>query len=132
MEEFQEADILWPGSGDGEQQQDRNIGVVDDGDATSLIVPSKLVSPPPAPSEPVAIISRRKRRCRPWASEHAMFDDEHATDGFPTDAPPHVLVAGGRAAAYSMCAGKGRTLKGRDLRDVRNRVLKMTGFIEKL
>jgi hypothetical protein len=139
MEEFQEADILWPGSGDGEQQQDRNIGVVDDGDATSLIVPSKLVSPPPAPSEPVEIISRRKRRCRPWASEHAMFDDEDTTDGFATDAPPHVLVArrrrlvGGRAAAaYSMCAGKGRTLKGRDLRDVRNRVLKMTGFIEKL
>jgi hypothetical protein len=124
MEELQEADILWPGSGDGEQQQDRNSGVADDS--------AKLVSPPPVE------ISRRKRRCRPWASEHAMFDDEDTTDGFATDAPPHVLVArrrrlvGGRAAAaYSMCAGKGRTLKGRDLRDVRNRVLKMTGFIEK-
>jgi hypothetical protein len=30
-----------------------------------------------------------------------------------------------------MCAGKGRTLKGRDLRNIRNLVLKMTGFIEK-
>lgn len=50
-------------------------------------------------------------------------------------APPHAIVdrrrLRGRTAAYSMCAGKGRTLKGRDLRNVRNLVLQMTGFIEK-
>ncbi|GJM89548.1 hypothetical protein PR202_ga05752 [Eleusine coracana subsp. coracana] len=141
MEEFQEADILWPGSGD--KQQDIT-SVTKDDDATSIALPSKLmVSPPPEPSASVEI-SRRKRRCRPWASEHAMFDeltavinDEEARDDLTMIVPPHVLVArrrlggGGRTAAYSMCAGKGRTLKGRDLRDVRNRVLKMTGFIEK-
>jgi hypothetical protein len=157
MEEFQEADILWPDSGSGDDQ-DRNNSDVKEGDAASIVlssVRSNLVSPPD-PSAPVEI-SRRKRRCRPWASsEPAMLDEiitavidqdeeacctddganERYTDCSTTIVPPHVLVArrrlvGGRTAAYSMCAGKGRTLKGRDLRDVRNRVLKMTGFIEK-
>ncbi|GJN02393.1 hypothetical protein PR202_ga19739 [Eleusine coracana subsp. coracana] len=112
---------------------------------TILQVSYYNVSPPPEPSSAPVEISRRKRRCRPWASDHAMFDEltaaiddeEEARDGLTMIVPPHVLVArrrlggGGRTAAYSMCAGKGRTLKGRDLRDVRNRVLKMTGFIEK-
>ncbi|KAL3627478.1 hypothetical protein CASFOL_028842 [Castilleja foliolosa] len=33
-------------------------------------------------------------------------------------------------AAYSMCEGAGRTLKGRDLRKFRNTVLFLTGYIE--
>ncbi|KAF8696293.1 hypothetical protein HU200_037198 [Digitaria exilis] len=48
--------------------------------------------------------------------------------------PPHVLLARRRAAAAaassSVCSGQGRTLKGRDLRRVRESVLRMTGFIE--
>ncbi|XP_062231965.1 protein S40-1-like [Phragmites australis] len=150
-EEFEEADILWPGSG---HRRDSNDNVVVDGE-TQLTVPSvrsKLPWPERA-AAPVEI-SRRKRRCRPWqASEHATLDqitdasesdvvdeDDCSDDGKITVnslmiVPPHVLVErgrfGGRTAAYSMCAGKGRTLKGRDLRDVRNLVLKMTGFIEK-
>ncbi|CAL4974264.1 unnamed protein product [Urochloa decumbens] len=46
--------------------------------------------------------------------------------------PPHVLLARRRAAAAasSVCSGQGRTLKGRDLRRVRDSVLRMTGFIE--
>jgi len=44
-------------------------------------------------------------------------------------APPHVLLARRRAAS-SVCSGQGRTLKGRDLRRVRDSVLRMTGFIE--
>lgn len=138
MEEFQEADILWPGSGEQQQDISNNSG----SDATSIVLPSKLMASPPEPSAPVEI-SRRKRRCRPWASDQAMLDEITAVisdndedkDDLTRIVPPHVLVArrrlGGRTAAYSMCAGKGRTLKGRDLRDVRNRVLKMTGFIEK-
>ncbi|CAN6327506.1 unnamed protein product [Urochloa humidicola] len=152
MEEFQEAEILWPGSND---HHDNNDSVVEK--TGSAIVPSARSKPPASPPEmsvPVEI-SRRKRRCRPWAApEHATFDQEtggsdgeeedYCTDdaklqrsvkGGLTIVPPHVLLArrrlGRRTAAYSMCAGKGRTLKGRDLRDVRNFVLKMTGFIEK-
>ncbi|XP_031501524.1 uncharacterized protein LOC116265140 [Nymphaea colorata] len=49
--------------------------------------------------------------------------------------PPHVIVerrfgGGGRRTAFSVCTGNGRTLKGRDLRTVRNSVLMQTGFLE--
>lgn len=46
--------------------------------------------------------------------------------------PPHVIV-GRRIAgkmAYSVCTGIGRTLKGRDLSEVRNSILRLTGFLE--
>ncbi|XP_003567072.1 uncharacterized protein LOC100834304 [Brachypodium distachyon] len=43
--------------------------------------------------------------------------------------PPHELMAR-RRAAFSVCSGQGRTLKGRDLTRVRDSVLRMTGFIE--
>lgn len=47
--------------------------------------------------------------------------------------PPHVVVARRMYAgkvAYSVFTGNGRTLKGRDLREVRNSILRMTGFLE--
>ncbi|XP_022977254.1 uncharacterized protein LOC111477622 [Cucurbita maxima] len=46
--------------------------------------------------------------------------------------PPHVII-GRRVAgkmAFSLCTGNGRTLKGRDLSQVRNSILRMTGFLE--
>lgn len=46
--------------------------------------------------------------------------------------PPHVII-GRRIAgkmAFSVCTGNGRTLKGRDLSQVRNSILRMTGFLE--
>nr|AFN53716.1 putative DUF584 protein [Linum usitatissimum] len=46
--------------------------------------------------------------------------------------PPHVIL-GRRVAgkmAFSVCTGNGRTLKGRDLSQVRNSILRMTGFLE--
>ncbi|RWW09967.1 hypothetical protein BHE74_00043807 [Ensete ventricosum] len=56
-------------------------------------------------------------------------DEERETEMVP----PHVLASRGRMvgkAAFSVCTGQGRTLKGRDLRHVRNSVLRMTGFLE--
>ncbi|KAI4295355.1 hypothetical protein L6164_035409 [Bauhinia variegata] len=46
--------------------------------------------------------------------------------------PPHVIVGQriARKMALSVCTGNGRTLKGRDLRRVRNSILRMTGFLE--
>ncbi|KAE8696441.1 Pentatricopeptide repeat superfamily protein [Hibiscus syriacus] len=46
--------------------------------------------------------------------------------------PPYVIL-GRRIAgkmAFSVCTGKGRTLKGRYLSEVRNSILRMTGFLE--
>ncbi|XP_061356073.1 protein S40-1-like [Gastrolobium bilobum] len=46
--------------------------------------------------------------------------------------PPHVIVGrriDGKMAS-SVCTGNGRTLKGRDLSQVRNSILRLTGFLE--
>ncbi|WOL07548.1 hypothetical protein Cni_G16292 [Canna indica] len=44
--------------------------------------------------------------------------------------PPHVIVARSHVTKFSVFEGVGRTLKGRDLRRVRNAVLKKTGFLD--
>lgn len=47
--------------------------------------------------------------------------------------PPHVIVGrrvAGEMMAFSVCTGNGRTLKGRDLSQVRNSILRLTGFLE--
>ncbi|XWS43591.1 hypothetical protein CRYUN_Cryun16bG0117300 [Craigia yunnanensis] len=52
-------------------------------------------------------------------------DDEDDRDG---RVPPHEYLARRRGASFSVHEGIGRTLKGRDLRRVRNAVWKKTGF----
>ncbi|KAL7243357.1 hypothetical protein ACSBR1_015700 [Camellia fascicularis] len=64
--------------------------------------------------------------------ESDFFDDDDDDDGGEF-APPHVIL--GRRIyegkmAFSVCSGNGRTLKGRDLSQVRNSILRMTGFLE--
>ncbi|KAL1560393.1 hypothetical protein AAHA92_10605 [Salvia divinorum] len=47
--------------------------------------------------------------------------------------PPHIIVGrrvAGKMMAFSVCTGNGRTLKGRDLSQVRNSILRLTGFLE--
>jgi hypothetical protein len=50
--------------------------------------------------------------------------------------PPHEMVArasaggAGPVAPFSMLEGAGRTLKGRDLRRVRDAVLRQTGWLD--
>uniref|UniRef100_A0A0A8Y224 Uncharacterized protein n=1 Tax=Arundo donax TaxID=35708 RepID=A0A0A8Y224_ARUDO len=44
--------------------------------------------------------------------------------------PPHVVAARRHARSSSVLEGAGRTLKGRDLRRVRNAVLRQTGFLD--
>ncbi|XP_062208573.1 protein S40-1-like [Phragmites australis] len=82
----------------------------------------------------------RERERRPFtdpieipAASGARVDEREASREDQSDdgevVPPHVLLER-RRAAFSMCSGQGRTLKGRDLRRVRDSVLRMTGFIE--
>lgn len=73
----------------------------------------------PRRTEPVSIPSGRK----PTETE----DD----DGEEMVAP-HLVVERRWAGktGVSMCSGRGRTLKGRDLSQLRNSVLRMTGFLE--
>lgn len=64
--------------------------------------------------------------------EREAYWGEEADQAGGEVVPPHVLLARRRAAgsSSSVCSGQGRTLKGRDLRRVRDSVLRMTGFIE--
>ncbi|KAE8719878.1 Pentatricopeptide repeat superfamily protein [Hibiscus syriacus] len=58
------------------------------------------------------------------------FEEDEEEEG--EIVPPHVIL-GRRIAgkmAFSVCTGNGRTLKGRDLSQVRNLILRMTGFLE--
>ncbi|XWS15896.1 hypothetical protein CRYUN_Cryun34aG0041900 [Craigia yunnanensis] len=58
--------------------------------------------------------------------------DDFEEEGQGEVVPPHVML-GRRIAgkmAFSICTGNGSTLKGRDLSQVRNSILRMTGFLE--
>ncbi|KAL3372539.1 hypothetical protein AABB24_004869, partial [Solanum stoloniferum] len=58
-------------------------------------------------------------------------DEEYGDDGEMV--PPHVITSrriAGKMMSFSICSGYGRTLKGRDLSQVRNSILRMTGFLE--
>ncbi|XP_071905415.1 uncharacterized protein [Coffea arabica] len=59
-------------------------------------------------------------------------DEEEEDDG--SVVPPHEWIARKLArsqiTSFSVCEGVGRTLKGRDLSNVRNAVLTKTGFLE--
>lgn len=75
-----------------------------------------------------------------WSSFHrvdsveSFYDsDSHRHDHDFEMVPPHEYLAreyarAGKTAANSMCEGVGRTLKGRDISQVRNAVWSQTGF----
>uniref|UniRef100_A0A0A9FZA0 Uncharacterized protein n=1 Tax=Arundo donax TaxID=35708 RepID=A0A0A9FZA0_ARUDO len=73
------------------------------------------------PSEPAAGATRGR-----WAHAGAGGGD----DAGEAMVPPHEIVARRAAAHSSVLEGAGRTLKGRDLRRVRNAVLRRTGFLD--
>ncbi|XP_047319229.1 uncharacterized protein LOC124922542 [Impatiens glandulifera] len=62
---------------------------------------------------------------------HGDDDDYEAGDVM---IPPHEWIAlnlaKSKISSFSVCEGAGRTLKGRDLANVRNAVLTKTGFLE--
>lgn len=64
--------------------------------------------------------------------ELALVDD--GDDDEEEMLPPHEIVARGSGVSprttFSVLEGVGRTLKGRDLRQVRNAVLRKTGFLD--
>ncbi|KAL6840101.1 hypothetical protein ACP4OV_029911 [Aristida adscensionis] len=91
-------------------------------------------APAPAPhmpqSAPVNVPAMRLRKPPPVGAmgEEDDEDDEEML-------PPHEMVARARArdspmTTFSVLEGAGRTLKGRDLRQVRNAVWRQTGFLD--
>ncbi|KAL1532075.1 hypothetical protein AAHA92_32132 [Salvia divinorum] len=62
------------------------------------------------------------------AEDDGAADDENEEEDEEI-VPPHVIVARSHVT-FSVFEGAGRTLKGRDLRRVRNAVFQKTGFID--
>ncbi|KAL6005326.1 hypothetical protein ACLOJK_005891 [Asimina triloba] len=105
---------------------------------SSRLIPSIPKPQPSAPvgkfhqSAPVNVPMMPMAARRRGVSE-AFVEDE---DGEADDEmlPPHEIVARGSARSlmttFSVLEGKGRTLKGRDLRRVRNAVFQQTGFLD--
>lgn len=61
--------------------------------------------------------------------DEVVEDDDEEVKGEEEMVPPHVIVARSHVT-FSVFEGAGRTLKGRDLRRVRNAVFQKTGFID--
>ncbi|KAK1420381.1 hypothetical protein QVD17_21926 [Tagetes erecta] len=62
----------------------------------------------------------------------SLYEYEEEEEDGEMMVPPHVMARRRMAEkmAFSVCYGMGRTLKGRDLSEMRNSVLRMTGFLE--
>ncbi|KAJ4803513.1 hypothetical protein LUZ62_016079 [Rhynchospora pubera] len=82
-------------------------------------------------SAPVAVPTPwHSRTGYSWDSDDRRDDDEVFSSETEM-VPPHVMVArSGASTAFSVLEGAGRTLKGRDLRRVRNAVWQKTGFLD--
>lgn len=116
-EEFQEVEILWPYSNaEGDDRANKHRS-----------------------TQPREISSKSKGGglSHSWTQGMAALDiadyDVDSDKGWKA-MPPHVLIARRREAekmAFSVQVGNGRTLKGRDQRQVRDAVHRMTGFLER-
>ncbi|CAL9121118.1 unnamed protein product [Musa textilis] len=110
MEELREADVLWPNNDDDAEPRRKEIG---------------------GEKKPEDRESRSWKPVFVYDSSRAEDDDDDGGGGEMI--PPHLIVASRMAdkMAFSVFVGNGRTLKGRDLRRVRNTILRLTGFLER-
>uniref|UniRef100_A0ACD5UD69 Uncharacterized protein n=1 Tax=Avena sativa TaxID=4498 RepID=A0ACD5UD69_AVESA len=81
-------------------------------------------APVAVPAWSKATADRRRREAEQEAADEDDEDDEELV------VPPHEMAARRAAAAASVMEGAGRTLKGRDLRRMRNAVWRTTGFLD--
>uniref|UniRef100_A0ACD5YHV9 Uncharacterized protein n=1 Tax=Avena sativa TaxID=4498 RepID=A0ACD5YHV9_AVESA len=131
-----ELDVLWPVSSapgllaalpdDEAKKKKKRAGGLAVRSASRAIPEKAALTPAAAAarSAPVRIPSDTAARRGRWAHAVGGGDDGDAM------VPPHEIVARRAAAHNSVLEGAGRTLKGRDLRRVRNAVLRRTGFLD--
>ncbi|CAI0462579.1 unnamed protein product [Linum tenue] len=82
-------------------------------------------APMKVPMLSIAMAKQRNSRFKEEYEEGLTGGDEEMM------LPPHEIVARGwMQSSSSMLEGVGRTLKGRDLRQVRNAVFRQTGFLD--
>ncbi|KAJ4980902.1 hypothetical protein NE237_031739 [Protea cynaroides] len=134
-EEFQESDVFWPVQSHRREShlyssvfQDENVDPVQVSaqQNSRQLRKKKSKHRNSSHSLPVSIPCMNQLH-----SSDSNDSDDHLEED-PEMVPPHLIVAGRleRQMAFSVHTGNGRTLKGRDLRQVRNSILRMTGFLE--
>lgn len=89
-----------------------------------LSQPYHQSAPVAVPAWSKATADRRRREAEQEAADEEDEDDDELM------VPPHEMAARRAAAAASVMEGAGRTLKGRDLRRMRNAVWRTTGFLD--
>lgn len=131
--EFDESDLLWSSddaSSDPRIRQPRSLKKLQRRPSAA-----EAPSPPGAASLPVNIPDwskilpgdyREHHRARETAEDGGSDDGDEEDDG--DIVPPHEFLARRRGASLSVHEGVGRTLKGRDLRRVRNAIWEKVGF----
>ncbi|KAJ4780615.1 hypothetical protein LUZ62_064872 [Rhynchospora pubera] len=121
MEEFLESEVLWP-----ENLHANSICYETVVNAANQQTTASNYGNSSTISTPIAIPGTSSTMLSgDWAN---WCKEEECTD---EQVPPHVLVSRRRNTsklAFPLCSGQGRTLKGRDLRDMRNAVWRITGF----
>lgn len=119
-EEFEESEVVF--------QEINGEGGGDDSQPSSAGKRRKLKAGKRSSAAPVSIPENLPRNS--WV----RYVDHPDLDGGDGEmVPPHVIVGrrvAGKMMAFSVCTGNGRTLKGRDLSQVRNSILRLTGFLE--
>ncbi|KAL7127096.1 hypothetical protein ABFS83_14G232000 [Erythranthe nasuta] len=110
-----------------------------------MTIPKRPPPPPPfermrlqlqsAPVNVPVMPADLMRRARDLDDTISEADDEDGEEGDGVRLPPHEIVAlrdirDSPLLACSVLEGAGRTLKGKDLRQVRNAIWRKTGFID--
>ncbi|KAL1560091.1 hypothetical protein AAHA92_10352 [Salvia divinorum] len=100
-------------------------------------IPRSATSSGGASSAPLSIPDWSKilkKKPKKGGAQNHHDDGTNVDDGDDEMLPPHEYLARRLAstqiASFSMCEGMGRTLKGRDLSNLRNAILTKTGFLE--
>ena len=126
MEELEEAEVLWPEDSQLRPSSNSKAQVYRDSDWNSSQQTAAMNIPQ----------VRSAKSNGAWISGVSKGEEDGSnggSSGRKTIVPPHLLVARrfSEKMASSVCSGQGRTLKGRDLRQFRDSILRLTGFLER-
>ncbi|GFZ06177.1 hypothetical protein Acr_18g0003470 [Actinidia rufa] len=125
-EEFQEFELIFPENAKTEENPNADWGFPSNLSSRSSNAKRKNKRN----SIPLKIPENLSGKSLVECAELDLFDDDNEGGEL---VPPHVIASRRiytRKIAFPVCTGYGRTLKGRDLSQVRNSILRMTGFLE--
>ncbi|KAI5670728.1 hypothetical protein M9H77_11092 [Catharanthus roseus] len=134
-EEFQESEVVFEQNAGIEENEEYNFPVkFNSGELIRNSKPKRKKLRRKKNSVPMSIPENFSNSSWIHCVDSDFFDDDDEIDGDDGEiVPPHVIIGrriAGKMMSFSVCTGNGRTLKGRDLSEVRNSILRMTGFLE--